>query len=506
MNGQNYLLKVLSLSTAPRLFSSLYTLISLPIMFRAVGAEEYGKVLYYGAVIAILESFVDFGVSSAAGKELSAARVSRKASIKSEFIAWSKLQLTTGLIGIIPLFVISYIIIKSTGKIEFNLILFTLVVLSAWITICSNFVRASLMALLGFKSLAWIDTYQSLFRSSSFLFVAFVMPTAFGLVLAGFITAITTSLLSVFMIWLLFKKEYSNLSKEEIDPNSTLTQKFMLKESIHFLWLRLNVRSFDSIPIFLFGRFLGAEIVGILGAVAKLLELISFPFAVIGNALSVQSKGILIQGMEAVKALWDTIFRIIGLSIFGVSLIILGNEYFASILLPKSNLAPLLIAILSFQVLFNSISTIVGPVSDYIGALRNRNILLTTITLIQIPVLWIASLYGGNIGGIAAFMGVLMVMNAGYLRIAINIFFKEEKFFMRREVIYFGILVVISLLMSIGFQSGYIHYAEINSHSLIAYLLPAGLFISMVFTGVLLIKPLRLYYFNKQFLDFQANY
>ena len=74
MNDSNYLLKVLGLSAIPRLFTSVITLISFPIMLRAVGASEYGLIVYVGATISILESFVDFGVSAAAGKSIADVR------------------------------------------------------------------------------------------------------------------------------------------------------------------------------------------------------------------------------------------------------------------------------------------------------------------------------------------------------------------------------------------------------------------------------------------------
>lgn len=502
MNSKKYLLNVLGLSAVPRIISSLYTLISLPIMLRAVGAEEYGKVLYYGAVIAILEAFVDFGVSSAAGKELSSARVSRPGRLLVEFLSWARMQLSISLIGIVPLFIVSYFVIYSSDKIEFNLTILILVVASAWLAICSNFIRAALTAMLGFKPLALLDTYQSLFRSTSFLFVAFMMPSAMGVVVAGFVTALTTAIIAVIIVMLLIKQKKYASPRYNNHNEAGLTQKEMIRESLYFFWLRLAVRSFDSIPVFLFGRLLGAEVVGVVGAVAKLLELITFPFAVIGNALSVQAQSIIIQEVDTITAFWDAIMRFISLALFGVAFLVLGHDYLSILLLPKSDIAPLLVFAMSLQVLTIAISSIVGPVSDYVGALKQRNILLTIMTFLQIPVIWVAAWIGGAIGGISAYLIILLSMNWGYMRIALGLFFNNNRYQIRKEIRLFAIFTILSLIFAMVIKVQIITFFGFSAQSILTFIICFLTFIVAVVSSVVAHPELRAYYINERFFNF----
>jgi len=505
MRNKNYLLNVLTLSALPRIFSSLFSLISLPIMLHEVGAKEYGNVIYYGAVIAILEAFVDFGVSSAAGKELSSARVLRPENLLTEFFMWSRLQLTTSLIGITPLILISYLVISSSDKIEFNLTIFIFVLSSAWLAICSNFIRSALMAMLGFKSLAILDTFQSLCRSTSYLSVAYILPTTLGVVLAGFFTALFTSVLAVVLIWILFKRRILTPLVYHNNSGMFLSKKVMIQESLHFLWLRLAIRSFDSIPVLLFGRLLGSEVAGIFGTVTKLLELITFPFAVIGNALSVQSHKVINQSQEAnlIVAFWDTIFRILCLSIFGVAFILLGNDYLSKIFYPNSEIAPIFIFVMSLQVLTSAATTIVGPISDYVGALKQRNILLTLISIVQIPILWFAILIYGAVAGILVYLFTLIIMNWGYFRISMSLFFVNTKYKLRREILYFVLLAFFSIITSLFVKLYFINLFYSSPNHLLIFISTFLIFIILMLIGIIFNRESRHYFFNKDFFDYE---
>src|SRR3954454_9612813 len=92
MSNDNYLLRVLGLAAGPRLLSFLLSLFSFPIMVKALGAEQYGAVAVITATSAMIEGFVDFGVSSAAGKNVAAAREQNAAAVGHVVKRWAQLQ------------------------------------------------------------------------------------------------------------------------------------------------------------------------------------------------------------------------------------------------------------------------------------------------------------------------------------------------------------------------------------------------------------------------------
>src|SRR6185436_16193332 len=111
--------------------------------------------------------------------------------------------------------------------------------------------------------------------------------------------------------------------------HAILSTNHMLKESFNFLWLRLASRVFTSIPTVAFGRMFGSELVGIVGAFAKIVELINFPFAVIGNALAVRAAGVVAKGRVAANMLWDLVSRLIAVALMLSMTIYLASELIA---------------------------------------------------------------------------------------------------------------------------------------------------------------------------------
>ena len=84
LHGPRYLLSVIGFSSVPRLITSVLTLISFPLLVRAVGTSDYGVFVYVSAMLTILVLFADFGVASAAGKTIAEARL-RGATLRGEF-------------------------------------------------------------------------------------------------------------------------------------------------------------------------------------------------------------------------------------------------------------------------------------------------------------------------------------------------------------------------------------------------------------------------------------
>ena len=110
MNQKNYLLSVLGLSAIPRIATSLLTFICFPLMIRSMGAESYGTIIYLMAIISTLESFVDFGVSSAAGKAIAEARIKISSFVNEVVKRWARLQFIIATIGFFPLVGLTYLI------------------------------------------------------------------------------------------------------------------------------------------------------------------------------------------------------------------------------------------------------------------------------------------------------------------------------------------------------------------------------------------------------------
>lgn len=500
MSNNNFLLKVLGLATGPRIITAVLNLICYPIMVKSVGASEIGIVIFVTSVVAILESFVDFGVSSAAGKELAIARVNRKETLRYELKDWAKMQILTAFLGLIPFVVITYIIIVSTNTIVFDSYIFSFIVASVWITIASNFCRASLTSLLDFKRLAILDTFQSVFRSLTYLFVAFIMPTAMGLVIVGFFTAITTSILSVLLLLKHIKNTFPDKDFEKNQTSFYSNKKKMITESLNFLWLRIVTRSFDSLPLVIFGKLFGSEVVGIVGVASKIIELVTFPFAIIGNALSVKANEVIHNGIEAIKSLWNTVSRLMVISLPISFLIFLESDLISFYLLPGSQIAVPIISILSILVITTIISRF-SPMSDYVGGLGKRNILLTTMCLFEIPIIWLGSKLNGVNGGVLAYILILIIMNIGYLRISLNMFFQKEKYFIKKEIVQFVVLSFLVFSISLFIKN--ILYVEFPTTGVLTIqIVSLCIFITLMIIGILINKRLRSFYFTKNFLEF----
>ena len=69
-----YLIKVIGYSSVPKILTVIFTLVSFPLMIRSLGTENYGIYIYLLSIIAIFESFIDFGISSASGRAIARER------------------------------------------------------------------------------------------------------------------------------------------------------------------------------------------------------------------------------------------------------------------------------------------------------------------------------------------------------------------------------------------------------------------------------------------------
>ena len=110
-------MKVLRLSGIPNLITFCLTLLSFPLLLRALGAETYGTVLFIGAALGLFGVLVDFGVSSAASKAMAAVRVHQPGAIRHEFFVWARLQASFVLVGFIPM-LLAYLMVKGSPALQ----------------------------------------------------------------------------------------------------------------------------------------------------------------------------------------------------------------------------------------------------------------------------------------------------------------------------------------------------------------------------------------------------
>lgn len=503
MSDRRYLLKVMGLSTIPKLITFGLTMVSFPLMVRAVGASQYGVVLFIGAIAAVVESFADFGVSSAAGKEIAAARETGTASLSIFVLSWARLQAAVALIGFWPLLAVTYFIALASSSIAFGWHVFVLLVVATWMTIPLNFIRAALSSMLAFRSLTVVDGCESILRSASWLVVAYAAPSTLGLAVAGLITVFGALALGSALLWRLVRRDPDVVGSALPDPR--LRTRFMLRESLNFLWLRLATRVFQSIPIVAFGRLFGSEMVGIVGAFARIVETVIFPFAVIGNALAVRAAGVLTRGAAATERLWDVVSRFLAVPVLFAATSYLMADSLAKLLVPDSPGAPAAFAILSLTLITSAVSAMIAPLSDYVGALRSRNILLTVFSLLQLPAIWLGSIGYGQTGAIAAYVLVITVMNLGYVRIAIRAFFPSGGYQFRPEMKYFLVATAIALGFGVA-----VRLAPWGDERGAILTLGTGLIAGAVLwsgtLGALVIyRPARRFFFERGFFDFQVQ-
>ena len=259
------------------------------------------------SVIAVFESFIDFGISSASGRAIARER-EKKVKILEYLKKWLLFQIKVSSIGVIPFLIVYYISKDFQSNTDITVLF--IMILTSWLTIFINFGRSSLTSLLNFKYLAFLDTFESILRSLSWLYVAFFHSTLFGLVSALLITCILTLIFCSILLIFIIKNQTKPNNHIEIKTNN----KKMLNESLEFLWLRFITRAFQSIPIIIFGKLFDVKSVGTIGAFNKIIEITNLPFSVIGNGIAVRAQSVLDNGLRHVNKIWDVAFRVLSVS------------------------------------------------------------------------------------------------------------------------------------------------------------------------------------------------
>lgn len=450
MRDGSYLIKVLGLSGVPKLVTFALSLTTLPIVLRSVGAAQYGILLYVGAALSICEVLIDFGVSAAVGRCMAELRSSRPQALRPEIFAWARLQAIFLAGGFVPMLLIAHFVL-SAGRTESTAGLLAVLSGTLGLNVVLNFCRPCLQSLLAFKAISLLDTSQSVLRSLAQLAAATFMPNALGLATAGLATSAVVAALAVFVL----VDRISKHASPSEDSASAMSMPDRIRASAAFLWLRLSIRMHSEIPLLLIGRFVGPELVGIIGAFIRVREILSTPYLIVGNALMVRVHEIRERGLQAMFSLWDSALRIVSTAVFLAAFFNLAAELLGTALLPRVADAPKVFCILAPLIFVASLSSILVPISDYLGPLTRRSAVLSVMLMFQVPVLMLSISLWGASGAVSAYVVNELTLAVVYFFLVQRIFFGTCEWLVRREVVTFVLCCALALALTrvLGFLS-----------------------------------------------------
>jgi O-antigen/teichoic acid export membrane protein len=476
---KNYLFKVLNLAIIPRICTLGLTWLSFPLMLRAVGPESFGTLTFIGSALTLFEALMDLGVSAASGKAIAEVHVQIPWAIEGELYAWMRLQMLMIVVGFGPMLLGAYLMVHGSPHFQDARILWV-----AAMTVCFrvaiNFSRANLQSLLGFRSLAVIDTTDSVIRSLGLLVVAYGFPTVLGLALVGLVTAVTSSMLAVLLLIRQLRSYRSNYESTKCVvayPPVTWTLKLRIRESLSFLWLRLAIRLFHETPSILLGRLFGAEIVGIIAVAYKLIEMLTTPYIIIGNALMVRVHEVAKQGRSALRELLERSTNIAASSALILAVVWILLDPISRWLFPDTGNVKKFFAPLLFLIPAIITSALYVPLSDYYGGLTKRNLFLSVMAIIQLGVLWGCSRWGNGYSAVILVVVIYMITVGGYSMIASRVLLGDFKPPIPKEAKLFILINLMSLATS-SFISGIIRQSR-DLHGLPPFVLHLVIFVVM---------------------------
>lgn len=355
------------------------------------------------------------------------------------------MQLITLSISVLPILGVGYWLTAGGG---IDAALFATVTVALFISIAVAFVRMALSAMLAFKHVAALDTLESVIRSLGWLVVAWMFPTAMGLALAGLATSAVAAVMALIFLTAIIRRHGAQPGVEEGETAASGVAQ-MLKDSISFLALSAGTRAYQTLPIILIGQLFGFGITGVIGAFAKIVEFVSLPFTILGNALMVRAQEIKNGGIRAVNRYWDLLFR---LSI--IALICAWSFWFVSadaarIMLPREENAAHLFSMMTLLIFLRSVSDLFAPASDYVGGLKGRIVFLFACAVLQLPAIWVAGLIFGMEGTVAAMVASYGIVVIGYVLIAKKVFFGEKAYEPAKDIfVGFAVAILLSAAAS----------------------------------------------------------
>lgn len=430
MADGTYLYRVLGLSALPRLLTFGLTLVSFPLMLRGMGAAEYGVMVYLTSVMAILELGAGFGVGAAVGKGMAECRARNPSMLVPEFGRWLRLLGLVCMLSAGPVLGAGWLFLHLAGNPGVPTDLYLLVVANLYVSVGIGFGRTVLSSLLAFRKVALLDAVESTLRSAGWLWVGLVHPTVWALACVGMVGSLVTVAVCILLLRPLLRRNIDSpgAASATAAPWRLADLRPLLRESTKFLALTAGTRVFGSLPVLLIGRQLGFEATGLLGAFAKVVEVSSLPFTVIGNAMMVRAPEIKRLGAAALARYWDMLCRlcVVALAVAACALLISAEG--ALLLLPGSAMARETFFLLPVLLLARSVSDLFAPASDYVGGLRPRILFLWVCALLQLPLIAWGATVAQSLGAVGAMVGAYVAMVVGYLFIARQAFFEGQRY------------------------------------------------------------------------------
>jgi len=505
LNGPRYLISAIGFSSIPRLITSVLTLLSFPLVVRAVGASIYGVFVYVNALLSVVVVLADFGVAAAAGKAIAEARPRGPTATRQTLLRCVRLQALVGTLGLIPVVAISWTIVRTSSAIAVEpTFLFTMII-AIWIAVATAFIRYCLTSFLAFGWLALLDSVESSVRAAGWLLVAWVAPTGMGLALSTLVPSVVAAVLGGAILYTKSRESaFNGETGDTVASQAPDSYRKLFADSVRFFGLGLATRVFLSTPYIIFGRWIGAEVVGVVGAFTRLLDMISLPFAILGNALAVRAHEIKTAGREAAVALWDACFRFVVIAAGAMGVFLLASDISARALIPDSPSAPALFAILSVVVLTHSTSCFVSPMADFAGGLKDRVVFLWALALVQIPVLLVAVYAWSQRGGVSAYALVNVVMIYGYIVIAKRALLHEAPYSLPRYVVLSFIVIASSLAASLILKAGISWNGERTSLDLF-FLIPVLAYVGAICAAFIGLKRLRARFLTLAVFEFTSD-
>lgn len=369
--NNKYLIKGFTFNLTPKLFSFLFSLIVFPIFIKNFGLKTYGEFIYLTSVFTLIEPFLSFGVSDAAGKDLSEKRLNN---FNNNIITdWIKFQLGTILIISPILYIIFYFLNNTDLNFKFLLIIYSSTVFS----ILNLLFKTILNSLLQYKLTSIIDLIESISRNLVFLIVCFYFNSLFFLI---FFTTVLNLIILFLLIIAVYYKYYRNV---QITEKKSLFKYSKFNESFKFTLLIFSTRTFQFVPIYIIKLFFGSEINGIYGSFNKLLEITTLPSSIIGNLLKYKVKEVLSKTIEYRNKFINLILDIINIFSIYYIIILITLPYASKYFLQKNTVGIKYFEDLSLIILLKSFTDILAPISDYSDQILRRIIFLNITTIIM---------------------------------------------------------------------------------------------------------------------------
>lgn len=436
MFEKNYLKKTFLQIGFPKIISFVLGFVSFPLMINAVGLTDYGIYIYISSLVILVEAFMDFGITSAWGKHCSSLRTS-KINVENHYFLWMLCQIVFAVTILFICLLISYNI-----NID-NKLIFIYVLLTLFFGVFHNFQKSTLNSLLYFKLVARIDLIESVFRTLIYLLVAFFYKSVETMALLFLFSCIMLLLISSLMIFIkVIDKNFINNEFNKIDQ-----LKFIFSQSVMFLWLRLSTRFFHEIPVIILRNYTNDYLVGLLGSMRKFIEYLTIPFSIIGNILMIRSKELILAKKN--KILLENLNMIIFFVIFFIPLILLFENIIIDSFFDSYNLSMPLIPLVIFYLISHIMFSLYAPVSDYLGALKQRNYFLTIMVVITTAVLLITSFLDNDqllLIPLIVLMNFLLAL--GYYLISKNIILHNFK---QKKISKSEILLIIQFVLTLCF-------------------------------------------------------